>query len=90
MYDSSLIASVGYILSTTVAITAGKGDRSLDFCLLPQQQGITPVGKEEALLLLEGQFHLDVLPFRVVYGFMEEVQDLEPERPGFTSKHRAV
>lgn len=25
MYDSSLIASVGYILSTTVAITAGKG-----------------------------------------------------------------
>ena len=25
MYDSSLIASVGYILSTTVAITAGEG-----------------------------------------------------------------
>lgn len=42
MYDSSLIASVGYILSTTVAITAGKGGPSPDFCLLPSQQGRYP------------------------------------------------
>ena len=42
MYDSSLIASVGYILSTTVAITAGKGGRSQGFCLLPEQQGQDP------------------------------------------------
>lgn len=34
IYDSSLIASVGYILSTTVAITAGKSSPLLDFCLL--------------------------------------------------------
>jgi hypothetical protein len=30
-----LIASVGYILSTTVAITAGKDGQWLDFFLLP-------------------------------------------------------
>lgn len=42
IYDSSLIASVGYILSTTVAITAGKGGQLLGFRLLPLQQGQYP------------------------------------------------
>lgn len=39
IYDSSLIASVGYILSTTVAITAGKSSPLLGFCLLPEGLG---------------------------------------------------
>lgn len=42
IYDSSLIASIGYILSTTVAITAGKRNPLLGFCPLPKQRATVP------------------------------------------------
>lgn len=57
MYDSSLIASVGYILSTTIAITAGKGGDCWISVSYLSSSDVTPVSRDEVPPLAKGQFY---------------------------------